>query len=291
MNEECIVKFEKITQLQPELENGNIEVAKKVRKEIELLSYLSCYSDFNNEQKKRIELLDRKAKVIISEREKTNIRKNYSEVGGLKWDNFNSSEIKDKDGQELSFATDITKWKELSDKDEPAYCYFNFDMNNSNMGLVYNHAAVRVLSHSGKRVPSMNDFETLLDSLKVLKNSSTLCSIIFPSSCSFCKCLEFDYDRQIDFNYKPYGWLSVTKSGKEKWKENGEDMYYWTLDKEKSQSTLSGLGLAQFKQMASIRTVILSEINNSGNKPSKIKKEDFEYNEKYFGTFIRFVRE
>jgi hypothetical protein len=53
---------------------------------------------------------------------------------------------------------------------------------------------------------------------------------------------------------------------------------------------LSGLGIAQFKMPSSIVTVKLEEINNTGTKSSKIDLKDFEYTEKYFGTYVRFIK-
>jgi hypothetical protein len=290
--QECNTKLDNIITYQAELEAGNLETAKNVKKELEVLSYLSCYSDLNREQKNRIEYLERTAKKVIKDNEKPEITKNYSEIGGLRWDNFNSIETKDRDGNELTLATDITKWKELCDNDEPAYCYYNFNQTNSKMGLLYNNAAVKNIAPAGKRVAKVGDFEKLLESLKLSNSKFPLCSIIAPYSCTYCtKCSEYDYNKQTDFNYKPYGWLSVSKSGKVKWSENGEDMYYWTLDEEKTQAKLSGLGLAQFKSYSSIKNINLSEINNIGTKPKNLNLKEFEYVEKYYGTFIRFVKE
>jgi hypothetical protein len=289
--QECITKLDNLKTYQAELEAGNLEVAKKVKKEIESLRYLTCFFDMKREQQNRIIYLDETAIKVIKDNEKPEITKNYSEIGGLRWDNFNATETKDRDGHELTLATDITKWKELCDNDEPAYCYYNFNQTNSKMGLLYNNAAVKNIAPAGKRVAKVGDFEKLLESLKLSNSKFPLCSIIVPYSCTYCtKCSENDYNKQTDFNYKPYGWLSVSKSGKVKWSENGEDMYYWTYE-EKAQAKLSGLGLAQFKSYSSIKNIILSEINNIGTKPKNLNSEDFEYVEKYYGTFIRFVKE
>jgi uncharacterized protein (TIGR02145 family) len=286
--QECITKLDNLKTYQAELEAGNLETAKKVKKELELLSYLSCYSEMNTEQQNRIEYLDKIAKKVIKDNKNLENEKKYSEIGGLRWDNFNSTETEDKDGNELTFAGNIEKWIALCDSNEAAYCYYNFDKNNSKLGLIYNYAAVRVIAPEGKRVPTKNDFDTLLMSL-----GNSLCSIIVTTSCSSCsKCTELDYNKQLDYNYKPFGWLSVSKSGMVKWVENTMDMYYWTLESEKlNTSTLSGLGLAQFKAASSIKTIKLSEINDIGAKPKNIKLKDFQYVEKYYGTFIRFVKE
>jgi uncharacterized protein (TIGR02145 family) len=289
---ECLAKFENIIKSQTELEKGNLEVAMKVKKEIESLSYLTCYSNLNREKQNRIKYLDQIAIKVIKDNEKAEITKNYSEIGGLRWDNFNSTETKDKDGNELSFAVNIEEWKELCDSNEPAYCFYNFDKNNSKIGLIYNHAAVRVIAPEGYRVPSKKDYELLLEELKKYKQTNTLCSIIPTYSCNICyNCNVNDYNAQLNFSLKPHGWLSVSKSQKDKWKENGEDMYLWTMETEKNNSRLSGLGLAQFKAASSIKTINLLEINNIGTKSKNVKLEDFQYFETYYGTYIRFIKE
>ena len=68
-------------------------------------------------------------------------------------------------------------------------------------------------------------------------------------------------------------------------------MYLWTMETEKNNSRLSGLGLAQFKAASSIKTINLLEINNIGTKSKNVKLEDFQYFEEYYGTYIRFIKE
>jgi len=73
-----------------------------------------------------------------------------------------------------------------------------------------------------------------LKELKKSKQTNTLCSIIPNSVCNICySCTANDYDTQLKYNLKPFGWLSVSKSKKDKWKENGEDMYLWTMEAER----------------------------------------------------------
>ena len=207
------------------------------------------------------------------------------------WTKENARIATDIDGIDLILAEDIDQWKSLCDKDQAAYCYYKFDSDNENMGFIYNYAAVRVLAPEGYRVPSKVDYEVLLEELKRTKQTNTLCSIIPASSCVICySCSANDYNTQLNFNLKPSGWLSVSKSKKDKWKDNGEDMYLWTMETEQNNSLLSGLGFAQLKSPSTIKTVDLNEINNVGAKGNNIKnKEDFEFIEKYYGTFIRFV--
>jgi uncharacterized protein (TIGR02145 family) len=217
--------------------------------------------------------------------------KNSSLKLSQSWIKQNAKLISDVDGFDLNLAEDLTQWKSLCDKDQPAYCYYKFDSENENMGLIYNHAAVRVIAPEGYRVPSKKDFEILLQDLKNIRPNSTLCSIVNKEDCSICfNCNNYDYDKSVNFNLSPYGWLSVTRSNKVKWKANTEDIYFWTLENNRNNSKLSGLGIAQFKLPSGIITVKLEEINNTGSKSSKIELDDFEYVEKYFGTYIRFIK-
>lgn len=210
----------------------------------------------------------------------------------FEWKNKNAAIKIDNEGLDLNFAENINQWKIFCDKDQPAYCYYNFNENDSSLGLIYNYAAVRVIAPPGYHVPSKKEYDLLLEELKKNKQTNSLCSIIPNSSCSICyNCTENDYNTLLNFNLKPYGWLSVSKSKKDRWKENGEDMYFWTLETERKNSLLSGLGFAQFKTPSTIKTVGLNEINNIGAKGNNVKnKEDFEFIEKYFGTFVRFVK-
>ncbi len=210
----------------------------------------------------------------------------------FEWKNKNEAIKIDNEGLDLNFAENISEWKTFCDKDQPAYCYYKFNENDSSLGLIYNYAAVRVIAPDGYHVPSKKEYQLLLEDLKKNKQTNTLCSIIPISSCTICyNCSENDYNTFLNFNLKPCGWLSVSKSKKDRWKENGEDMYFWTLETERKNSLLSGLGFAQFKSPSTIKTVDLNEINNVGAKGNNvINKEDFEFIEKYYGTFVRLIK-
>jgi uncharacterized protein (TIGR02145 family) len=291
---ECLLKYERIDKSGTDLDNGNLEVSRFVKKEVEELNKLPCYYNLKDFQKVRLEMLYKQARNILYENDSKNQvnQKNYAEIGSLKWDNFNSSITIDNNGIDMYLAANIEQWKSLCDKDQPAYCYYNFDETNSSFGLIYNYAAVRDLAPEGYRVPSKIDYEVLLEELKRTKQTNTLCSIIPISDCNICySCTANDYDTQLNFNLKPFGWLSVSKSKKDKWKENGEDIYLWTMETERKNSVLSGLGFAQFKSPSTIKTVDLNEINNVGAKGENVKnKDDFEFIEKYYGTFVRFIK-
>jgi uncharacterized protein (TIGR02145 family) len=207
------------------------------------------------------------------------------------WTKENARIATDIDGIDLILAEDIDQWKSLCDKDQAAYCYYKFDSDNENMGFIYNHAAVRIIAPEGYRVPSKKDFELLLTDLKSSKRTSSLCRIVKTENCSICfNCKSDDYDGLTDFKLKPFGWLCITKSNNQIWKENKEDMYLWTLEKSRNSSMLSGLGLAQFKMPSTIRTVELKEINNVGSKSENVDRDNYEFIEKYYGTFLRFIK-
>ena len=208
------------------------------------------------------------------------------------WTKENARVKTDIDGIDLILAEDLDQWKSMCDKDQAAYCYYKFDSDNEQMGYIYNHAAVRVIAPDGYRVPTKKDFEIFLTDLKTSKRTSSLCRIVKAENCSVCfNCKSDDYDGITDFKLKPYGWLCISKSNKEIWKENKEDMYLWTLEKNRNSSMLSGLGLAQFKMPSTIRTVELKEVNNVGSKGENMDRDDYEFIEKYFGTFVRFIKD
>ena len=208
------------------------------------------------------------------------------------WTKENARVKTDIDGIDLILAEDLDQWKSLCDKDQAAYCYYKFDSDNEQMGYIYNHAAVRVIAPDGYQVPTKKDFEIFLTDLKTSKRTSSLCRIVKAENCSVCfNCKSDDYDGITDFKLKPYGWLCISKSNKEIWKENKEDMYLWTLEKNRNSSMLSGLGLAQFKMPSTIRTVELKEVNNVGSKGENMDRDDYEFIEKYFGTFVRFIKD
>jgi len=208
------------------------------------------------------------------------------------WTKENARITTDIDGIDLILAEDLDQWKAMCDKDQAAYCYYKFDSDNEQMGFIYNHAAVRVIAPEGYRVPTKKDFEIFLTDLKMSKRTSSLCRIVKTENCSICfNCKSDDYDGITDFKLKPYGWLCISKSNKEIWKENKEDTYLWTLEKNRNSSMLSGLGLAQFKMPSTIRTVELKEVNNVGSKRENLDRDDFEFIEKYYGTFLRFIKD
>ena len=290
---ECKIEFNSIDK-KGQFDENDLNAAKEVMKEIDDLRGYPCFSNLNSDQKRRVDEIYKRAMAV--KRKKEDYEKDKimypTKIGSDTWVKNNSSLKVDNEGRDINFAGDINSWIDFCDKDQPAFCYYQFNSENSYMGCVYNYAAIKVLAPEGYKVPSKKDYETLLSELKKTKKTNTLCSIIKPGTCNICiGCGANDYNSQIDFNLSPYGWLSVTKSNKYKWKEKGEDMYFWTLEAERKNMALSGMGMAQFKIPSTIKTVELNEINNVGAKGENVKnKDDFNFIEKYYGTFVRFVK-
>jgi len=290
---ECKIEYLAIDK-NGQFDETDLNAANDVMEHIDDLKAYPCYTNLTSDQKIRVEEIYSRAMAI--KRKKEDYEKDKimypTKIGSQTWVKNNSSLKADNEGKDINFAGDINTWKDFCDKDQPAFCYYEFLSGNANMGCVYNYAAIKLLAPEGYKVPSRNEYELLLAELKKIKNTNTLCAILKPATCAICfGCTSYDYNSQIDFNLTPFGWLSVTKSNEYKWKENGEDMYFWTLESERKNAALSGMGIAQFKVPSTIKTVELNEINNVGAKGKSVKiKDDFEFIEKYYGTFVRFIK-
>ena len=72
-------------------------------------------------------------------------------------------------GSRIVFAPDESKWKTMGETGKGAWCYFNNDSSTAaTTGLIYNHYVVadkRKVCPLGWRVPTKNEWESLLDSL------------------------------------------------------------------------------------------------------------------------------
>lgn len=81
------------------------------------------------------------------------------EICNLIWKNTNSSETELTAGGSIPIATNSTEWTNARANSTPIACYWNFDANNSNYGLLYNYYAIDLVKPpSGFRLATVDDY-------------------------------------------------------------------------------------------------------------------------------------
>ena len=83
-------------------------------------------------------------------------------ICGLTWQRFNTSIVNKIGGGTIPILSNASNLYQASQNQEPAACYFQFDENNSEYGLIYNYYAKNIIEPpSGYRVPTAVDFNVL----------------------------------------------------------------------------------------------------------------------------------
>lgn len=85
-------------------------------------------------------------------------------ICGLTWQKLNSSIVNKTGGGTIPIYDNASDLYQARQNQEPAACYFQFDENNSEYGLIYNYYAKDVIDlPSGYRLPTATDFNVLSD--------------------------------------------------------------------------------------------------------------------------------
>ena len=94
-----------------------------------------------------------------------------TKVGNQIWMSENLKTEEFQNGDKIPEAKNFEEWGQFQERNQPAWCYFNFDPNNNDkFGKLYNWAAVhdpRQLAPKGWRIPSHTDWDILIDFLGV----------------------------------------------------------------------------------------------------------------------------
>lgn len=87
------------------------------------------------------------------------------QIGNQIWLNNNLDVIKFRNGDQIPEARNMNEWKDYREKEEPAWCYYNFENKNKRFGKIYNWYAnfdPRVIAPLGWHVPKTEEWKRLL---------------------------------------------------------------------------------------------------------------------------------
>ena len=90
----------------------------------------------------------------------------YVKIGHQTWMQKNLDKTIFRNGEKIKEIKSKEEWFKAGYREEPAWCYYNFDSKNANLGKLYNYFAVsdpRNIAPIGWRVPSFQDFYTLVN--------------------------------------------------------------------------------------------------------------------------------
>lgn len=148
---------------------------------------------------------------------------------GLTWQTLNSSIRVKTGGGTIPIYDNASDLYQARQNQEPAACYFEFDENNSEYGLIYNYYAKDVIvPPSGYRLPTASDFNTL-NSLDCI-GSSTLNRNRYganPGSWNMSQLTNTDELGDSGFDAQGYGYGYLVNEQTIFWLHNGIRAGYW----------------------------------------------------------------
>jgi uncharacterized protein (TIGR02145 family) len=138
------------------------------------------------------------------------------EIGANTWMSNNLQVGSFRNGDAIPMSNSAEEWQNAANKRLPMACYYGFDVNNSEFGLVYNWYAIndnRGLAPEGWEIPSVIPFNNLVGQLDWPENSSPIQTnqIIHPEKLS-------------DFKYYVTGYTNLEGH----MVESSLNCYYWT---------------------------------------------------------------
>jgi uncharacterized protein (TIGR02145 family) len=94
-----------------------------------------------------------------------------TKIGDQLWTQKNSELDEFRNGDKIKEVKSKEEWYKAGNKEEPAWCYYQFDPKNANLGKLYNYYVIsdtRNIAPNGWKVPSFNDFFNLIKFLDPL---------------------------------------------------------------------------------------------------------------------------
>ncbi len=132
-------------------------------------------------------------------------------IGNQIWMSKNLNVDKFINGDKIAYASNPNQWLAFAEKKEPAWCYWEFDSKNSKYGKFYNGFVVidkRYVAPLGWKLPSVKDFEELLDYLNVNKVDGFNMNRNKVASSKLRSSFDWDYENGTNssgFSAFPYG--------------------------------------------------------------------------------------
>jgi uncharacterized protein (TIGR02145 family) len=162
----------------------------------------------------------------------------FIKIGNQIWTQKNFDKTFFRNGQEIKEIYSKEDWLKAGYREEPAWCYYNFDTKNANLGKLYNYYAVsdpRNIAPLGWRVPIFEDYYTLvkfLDPLCTKENFGRSGSLAGGNLKSRDNLWIGNNCPQINSNFNaiPAGGYSPSLDYPEfDWDKKGEKAMFWCL--------------------------------------------------------------
>ena len=152
-----------------------------------------------------------------------------NKIGNQIWMTENLKTEEFQNGDKIPEAKNFQEWGQFQEKNQPAWCYYNFDPNNNDkFGKLYNWAAVhdsRQLAPKGWRIPSHTDWDILIDFLGVNTAGYKMKSKEgWPANGNN----NTNGDNSVNFNGFCSGFISYSQQNKTGFFVD-RDAYYWEL--------------------------------------------------------------
>jgi uncharacterized protein (TIGR02145 family) len=143
-------------------------------------------------------------------------------IGNLEWSTKNYDGVVFSNGDTISQVSSVEEWNKAFENQTPAWCYYDFDINNSDYGKIYNIHTIlspSKLAPNGWHVATYQDWNYIVDFLGGKKKANIKMKSIDE--------WKDDYkgDNTSGLNCKPVGGLSEFAGFWEP--ENGSD--YWGI--------------------------------------------------------------
>ena len=159
-------------------------------------------------------------------------------IGNQVWSQKNLDKTAFRNGEVIPEIKSKENWLKTGYREEPAWCYYDFDAKNANLGKLYNYYAVsdvRNIAPIGWRVPSFHDYYNLVNYLDPLctkfyfTNNGSLAGGSLKSEDSLwigTGCPQIN----SNFNAIPAGGFSPSiDNPKYDWDEKGEKALFWCM--------------------------------------------------------------
>lgn len=142
------------------------------------------------------------------------------------WTTENETSTATSNGATIFIATTASQLLSYQSNSTPAACYWDFDSANSARGLYYNVFAAAILSPpSGYRLPTLGDFNALIDDVEVTLNSHE-CTALGEDPGGWSTAVQNNSRLGTSgFNAKPYGHIYANFNPV--FRNDGTDVGWW----------------------------------------------------------------
>jgi len=220
-------------------------------------------------------------------------------IGSQVWTQQNFDKTTFRTGEIIKEIRSKEDWLKAGYREEPAWCYYNFDSNNSHLGKYYNYYAVsdsQNIAPIGWRVPSLEDYYILVNYLDPLctkeyfakKGSLAGGNLKLKDSLWIgTECPQIN----ANFNALPSGGYSPSINYPENdWDKKGERAMFWCIT-----NWSSILEYIEFDQLEKFKRDFQSGKFNDKAIVIRLRNDDCEINldddPKHYGYSLRLIKE